>query len=226
MHVAARYIVKKSRPDQIRSAFQQMLKLCEEEEITQVTLVVPKKGGWEHSDVAKVMERDIAKALLRGQQVFLTDGVGMTLESGETFSPLASREGLLVGAHISIAAMDKLDDSSGAHAIMYLPWSEEEGKEWQATWNPQIVGAETQNVAAGKLPEAVEKALNELTQSINLGTKVWSDPSDKQHAEETIDRLLAEEHSLDPVEVGRWARRNGWTSRAAANLEAVVRKRR
>lgn len=223
MPAVARYIVKRS-PNQVRDAFQRILKLCKDEGIARVTLVVPKKGGWEHTIVAEVLGQTAAKALLKGQQVLLTDGVSMTLESGQTYRPFVG-QGLLVGAHVSIADMNKLDDSYGAQAIMYLPWTDGEGKEWQATWNPQVVGAETQNIAPSNLPDAVEKALSRLTQTINLGTGLGH-PSDKKHAERTIDKLRAEGLSFDPAEVRRWAQRNGWSSSAAADLEAVVRKRR
>ena len=183
-----------------------------------------KEGGWEHTIVAEFLGQAATKALLKGQQVLLTDGVSMTLESGQTFRPFVG-QGLLVGAHVSIADMNKLDDSYGAQAIMYLPWTDDEGKEWQATWNPQIVGAETQNIPSGNLPDAVEKALSRLTQTINLGTGLGH-PSDKKHAERTIDKLRADGHSFDPAEIRRCAQRHGWSSSAAADLEGVAQKRR
>ena len=223
MPAVARYIVKRSS-DQIRNAFQRILKLCKDPGIVQVTLVVPKKGGWEHTTVAEFLGQAATKALLKGQRVLLTDGVSMTLESGQTFRPFVG-QGLLVGAHVSIADMNKLDDSYGAQAIMYLPWTDDDGKEWQATWNPQIVGAETQNIPSGNLPDAVEKALSRLTQTINLGTGLGH-PSDKKHAERTIDKLRADGHSFDPAEIRRWAQRHGWSSSAAADLEGVARKPR
>ena len=223
MPAVTRYIVKRSS-DQIRNAFQQILKLCKDQGIGQVTLVVPKKGGWEHTIVAEFLGQAATKALLKGQQVLLTDGASMTLQSGQALRPFVG-QGLLVGAHVSIADMNKLDDLYGAQAIMYLPWTDDEGKEWQATWNPQIVGAETQKISSGNLPDAVEKALGQLTQTINLGTGLGH-PSDKKHAERTIDKLRADGHSFDPAEIRRWAQRHGWSSSAAADLEGVARKRR
>jgi hypothetical protein len=121
--------------------------------------------------------------------------------------------------------MNKLDDSWGAQAIMYLPWNDTEGQEWQATWHPETVGPKTHNTSPSSLPKAVEEALHQLTKAINLGTGLGH-PSDKKHAERTIDRLRADGHSFDPAEVRRWAQRNGWSSDAAADLEAVARKRR
>jgi hypothetical protein len=166
-----------------------------------------------------------AKSMVKGRQpVPITNGVTMTLESAQTFRPSASH-GLLVGAHISIKDITKLDDSWGAQAIMYMPWNDMEGQEWQATWNPETFGPKTQNPPPGSLPAPVEEALGQLTKYINLGTGLGH-PSDKKHAERTIDKLRADGHSFDPAEVRRWAQRNGWSSSAAADLEAVARKRR
>jgi hypothetical protein len=77
---------------------------------------------------------------------------------------------------------------------------------------------------ASSLSTPVEEALGQLTQSINLGTGL-THPSDKKHAVRVIASLQAAGHSFDPAEVRRWAQRNGWSSNAAIDLEAVARKR-
>jgi hypothetical protein len=129
-----------------------------------------------------------------------------------------------LGAHISIEDMNKLDDTLGARAIFYLPWREIEGQEWQATWKPEAIGSSTQKPPASSLPAPVEEALGRLTQHINLSTGLGH-PSDKRHTERVIANLRADGHSFDPVEVRSWAQRNGWSSKAAADLEAIARKR-
>lgn len=223
MASALRYIVERS-PDQVRIAFQRILKLCAEQKISRVTLVMPTKRGWEDSIVGEFLGETVAKALSKGRPVGLTNGVTMTLESGQTFRPRAG-QGLLVGAHISISNMNKLDDTRSAEAVMYLPWNDEEGQEWQATWNPEIVGPATQSAPLSNLPDPVEKALRRLTDVINLSTGLGH-PSDKRHAERTIDNLRADGHLFDPAEIRRWAQRNGWSSKAAAALETIARKRK
>lgn len=222
MATVNRYIVERS-PDQVRTAFRGILDLCESKGISSVTLVVPKKGGWDLTIVAEFLGPAVAKALLKGQPVALPKGTTMKLESAKTFRGNASH-GLLVGAHISIEDMSKLDDSWDAQAIIYLPWNDMEGREWQATWNPETIGSSAQKSPASSLPTPVEEALGRLTQAINLGTGL-SHPSDKKHAERVIANLRADGHSFEPVEVRRWAQRNGWSSKAAADLEAIARKR-
>ena len=50
----------------------------------------------------------------------MADGVNMTLESVQNFHRNSS-SGLLVGIHLSIKDMNRLDDSPVAKAIMFLP---------------------------------------------------------------------------------------------------------
>jgi len=217
----ARYLVERSQ-DQVRLAFKSILEICKTENITSVTLVVPQKGGFDRTIVAEFLGANIVKALIKGQAVPITQGVQMKLESAQTFRGSWS-QGLLIGAHISDKDMNKLDDSIGAQAIVYLPWNDIEGKAWQATWGAQIIGTTAAPEPTASLSGPVEEALRSLTQAINLSTGL-NHPSDKRHAERTIARLRQEGHSFDPVEIRRWAQRNAWTSSAAADLEAVARK--
>jgi hypothetical protein len=162
MATVSRYIVERG-PDQVRTAFQGIVNLCERRGITKVTLVVPQKGSWDVSIVAKFLGSTVAKALLKGQPVAITKGATMTLESAQTFR-VHARHGLLVGAHVSVKDMSKLDDSLDAQAIVYLPWSDPEGQEWQATWKPETIGPSTTKPPASSLSTPVEEALSQLTQ--------------------------------------------------------------
>ncbi|GAB1715030.1 MAG: hypothetical protein NTAFB05_00720 [Nitrobacter sp.] len=221
MASVARYVVERA-PDQVRLAFKSVLDICIAKNIASVALVVPQKSSFDRTIVAEFLGPNIVKALVKGQAVQIAQGVQMKLEGAQAFRGSRS-EGLLIGAHISDKDMNKLDDSIGVQAIVYLPWNDTEGKDWQATWGAQIVGVTTAPTPAGSLPAPVEAALQSLTQAINLGTGL-NHPSDKKHAERTIARLRQEGHSFDPVEVRRWAQRNGWSSSAAVDLEAVARK--
>jgi hypothetical protein len=217
-----RYIVERGT-DQVPTAFRGIVKLAKEKGIAKITLVVPKKGGWEHSNVAEFLGQAAAKALTKGQLIKVVDGVTMSLESPQTFRASAG-QGLLVGAHISVKDMAKLDDAWGAEAIVYVPWNDPEAQEWKATWHPQTMGPKSEEAQPNSLSEPVEEALKRLTRMINLSTGLGH-PSDKQHAQRTFDKLRSEGHSFDPAEVRRWAQRNNWSSSAAADLEAVARKR-
>ena len=221
--MATRRYVVECGPDQIRAAFAEIVKLCVSNGIPDVELVVPKKGGWENNNVAQFIGPDRTKTLSQGMPVALGQGVTMTLQSAKTFRG-HTFEGMLVGAHISLKDMSKLDGSY-SQAIVYLPWTDAEGQEWQATWNAQTIGPETWKSSAKLLPPAVEEALSSLTRLINLGTGL-DHRSDKEHVERAIAKMRAEGHSLDATEIRRWAQRHGWSSGAASDLEKVVRNQR
>lgn len=121
-----RYIVERNTT-QVRTAFAGIVKLAKEKGITRVTLIVPKKGGWEHSIVGEFLGARVAKALAKGQSFTLVEGVTMVLESPQTFRTTAG-QGLLVGVHISTKEMAKLDNAWGAQAILFLPWSDIESQ--------------------------------------------------------------------------------------------------
>jgi hypothetical protein len=218
-----RYIVPRGS-NQIAQAFQAIADICNSAAITSVTLVVPKKGRWDRSIVAEFLGEQVAKALLNGRPVEVTSGVALTLDSAQTFRVNADH-GLLIGAHISIKDMNKLDDSLLAQAIMFLPWNDTEDQEWRATWQPEIIGSSSCSAPSSALSTAVEDALRRLTQHINLGTGLGH-PSDAKFAKTTLAKLKAEGHTFDPAEVRRWAQRNGWGSSAAADLEKIARKNR
>jgi hypothetical protein len=50
--------------------------------------------------------------------------------------------------------------------------------------------------------------------------------AEPKRAQRVIANLRADGHSFESTEVRRWTQRNGWSSRAAADLEAIARKRR
>jgi hypothetical protein len=228
MATVKRYLVERPKSveevgAQITAALAGIVGICRQEKIDRVTLVIPKKGGWEFSEVARILGPAATKALLKGKPVSLNSGVTMTLESPSTFRNSASR-GLIVGAHISDRDMAMIDDSWDAQAIMFLPWSETEGRAWQATWKPETIGPSTWTAPVSALAAPVEEALEMLTRNINLGSGLGH-PSDKALAVKVIGRLRAEGHPLDPVEIKRWALRHAWSSHAASDLEAIAKKR-
>jgi len=230
MATVDRYLVERPRdvesvPDQIKTAFEGILDICQRHSISRVTLVVPKKGGWENTLVGEALGARVAKALLKGEAVpLIKGGPAMTLESPQTFRNSVS-PGLIVGAHISEADMAKIDDCWDAAAILYMPWTEAEGRAWQATWKPETIGPSTWTEPTSALSAPVKEALEKLTRNINLGSGLGH-PSDKTLAVKTIGRLRAEGHALDPAEIKRWALRHAWSSHAASDLEAIVKKAR
>jgi hypothetical protein len=137
---AARYVVPRDA-NQLANAFRAIADICKSKSIACVRLIVPKTGGWEHTIVAKFLGPARTKALLKRQSVPIADGVSMTLESAQNFRSYSNSD-LLVGVHISIKDMNKLDDSPFPQVVMFLPWSDLEEGEWRATWSPDVIGAQ------------------------------------------------------------------------------------
>jgi hypothetical protein len=223
MTVVPRYLIEKG-PDDVKTAFGAIPALCEKHGASQITLVIPQKQGWERSIVGEMFTIAERKALTKGEPLrWGRDGPFVRLESSETFRPIPGL-GLVFGAHISGAAMAKVDDSP-ARAILYLPWTEDEGREWKATWRPETIGRDTWRPNVAELPEKVQARLTELTKQINLSTGLGH-PSDKASAKKAIADLRAGGHDFDAGEIKRWAKRHGWRSDAATELEAIAKQRR
>jgi NTP pyrophosphatase (non-canonical NTP hydrolase) len=217
-----RYFVERG-PEQIKTAFGAALKICDREGIDKITLLVPRKGGWDGTLVADFLGKSITKALLKGEAVPLgSEGPRMQLESPQTFR-ISTPHQMIMGAHVSTADMEKADNSRSARVIFYLPWGEQEAQEWLDTWEPEIVGEAKQAATKLTLPDAVEDALKNLTQHINLSTGLGH-PSDKAHAVRAIEHLISDRQTVDPLSVRRWALRHGWSSSAASELEIIVQR--
>jgi hypothetical protein len=216
-----RYLVERGADD-LRTAFTAAIKICQDKALTSAVLVVPQKGGWDNSVVAEFLGKTATKALMKDQAVPLTTGVSMSMVSQRTF-PRYVPQGLVIGAHISFDAMESIDDGCDAKAILYMPWNEKEGVEWLATWQATVIGPNNWSVPSSTLTAPVEAALSSLTQNINLSTGLGH-PSDKASAVRTIGNLRAAGQHFDPREIRRWARRHGWSSKAASDLEALASK--
>jgi len=221
MTVIPRYLVE-TGPNSVETAFRNLPSLCSKHGVTQITLVVPKKGGWEHTLVAQALGLAAAKALTKGPVSLWKGGPTLRLESHETFSSSSVHSGLIVGAHVGPKTMAKIDDAPDAQAILYLPWNEVEGREWQATWQPETIGPASWDAPTAALSKEVEDELLKLTRLVNI--RSMSHASDKESARVVIAGLRAAGHSIDPAEINRWALRHHWSSRAAAELEKIAKK--
>ena len=218
-----RYLVETGQ-NALGPAFSGILKLCAEQSINRITLVVPSKGQFPNTLVGKFLGTATTKALLSGKAVaMMTGGPVMAVQSPATFSRGAFNQSMIVCAHISGDDQRRIDDAPGAKAIVYLPWKEPDGKEWLATWHPKTIGPSTWTAPSNTLAPPVEAALERLTNIINLGAGLGH-PSDKAAAVSMVAKLRTEGHAFDSREMKRWALRHGWSSNAAQALEDLAMK--
>jgi hypothetical protein len=205
----------------IRSAFAEAFAICMREGIDKVHLLVLAKNNFPDKVIEAVLSPAICKTLSAGKPVKVADTLNMTLSSLATFEHFHSY-GMVIGIYLTSKGRDILDSAS-ARAIVLLPWTEEEGKNWMATWNPIVLGPDTWHVAQDKLSSEVEKALGQLTAVINLSTGL-SHPLDKKHAQAAFARLKATGHAPSSELIRQWALQHNWRPGDAQDLKQLAER--
>ena len=205
----------------VHTALVGALDLCAQFGAKQITLVMPTKGNFDGTVISEVLGKEVTKALQKSRPVNI-EGVALCLESPQTLRNKMS-SGVVLAAHISIKDMEIVDATHSANAILFLPWIEEEGKQWLSTWMPKVIGPNTWNASGGTLDSEVEAALDRLTRNINLGSGLGH-PSDLAAARRVIATLKSDGHPIDPEEIRRWALRHNWSATAAETLKKICAK--
>ncbi|WP_144023140.1 hypothetical protein [Burkholderia sp. AU15512] len=220
-----RFLVENVGPNiaTAKLAMAEAVKYCASNNIANISLVVPAKGHFLGGTIAEMLGDKTAKALHAGRSVKVGgSNVSVTLEFPARIAAVQANT-LLLGAHLSTSDMGKLDDCASPAAIVYLPWSETDGKEWLSLWQPSIWGNASWQVAAPSMDPAVIAALESLQTRVNVATGL-AHPSDKKDALETFRVLRQAGHPVNANEVRNWALRNSWDQRGAGDLEAVAKK--
>jgi len=224
-----RYIVESHGADYdaletaFREAFREAVQICSEMCIENITLVVQRKKSLPDTVVGRFVGRllgeDASKALFKGKSKRLANKVNLSLESLRTFDKYG-QHGFLLAIHLSGDDMDKID-SADAKAILYLPWLEDEGKEWISIWNPTVLGESTWEVPLLSLEPAVEAALKALTSLVNLG---MLHPNDERDIKEAFAKLKRAGHRPSSKKIRAWARQNGWPGGSASELRKLAKR--
>jgi hypothetical protein len=204
-------------------ALAEAVKYCSSNGIEHIVLVVPSKGHFLGGVIAESLGKQGAKSLHAGHALKISGtNISMTLAHPGSIATVPVTA-LLLSAHLSTSDMRKVDDSLSPSAIVFLPWSDAEGKEWLSTWQPSIWGSSTWQVAAPTMDPAVTAALEDLQRHVNVTTGL-PHPTDKRAANEAFKALKQGGHQIDADEVRKWALRNDWDQRGAAELAAVAKK--
>jgi hypothetical protein len=208
--------------ENVQLALREAVKYCITNNIQNIVLVVPAKGHFLGGIVADVLGH-AAKSLHAGNSVTISGtNISLTLAHPGGIS-VVPKSALLLGTHLSQDGIAKLDDAFNASAIVYVPWMEEEGKEWMSTWQPIIWGPSTWQFAASTMAPAVLDALNGLHSRVNVMTGL-AHPADKEDAKATFKELKKGGHPIDPEEIKRWALRNGWNQQATKDLHTLAKR--
>ncbi|EOU9610867.1 hypothetical protein QMT25_00790 [Cronobacter dublinensis] len=104
--------------------------------------------------------------------------------------------------------MDIVDSVQNINSIVFLPWSEEEGKRWLSTWGPEIVGPSTWKILKPELPGPIGNEILRLGRCINMSTGL-SHPSDKNRAKRIFAGLKKQGLKASEEAVRQFAANNG-----------------
>lgn len=219
-----RYLVENHGPgkEAAKTILRESIQLAESTEIEKITLVVPVKGSFPSTVLGELLGDKASKSLCKGEILNLGDGVSLELTTPKQLSPF-SNYGVVIGVYLSQSDLNKLDSIRSAKAIAYIPWMEDEGKAWQATWSPVTWGESTWCEVPPSLPLDAERELQRLTRVINISTGL-AHPSDKDSAKLAIKKIKSIVPNISPEDIRRWAIKNGWQPRHAEDLSKLVKR--
>ncbi len=197
------------------------MKTCEKVGTKAFTLIIPKKANLATTVVGEFLGQGVAKRLVSGEAVTLCGGVSFRAESISTMQK-AGHERVILVFYADRERMKAIDGLSGVDGIVYVPWLEDEGNDWQRTWNATVVGEQVQPQEPN-LDASVVAALEELTRSVNLTTGLGH-TSDNEHATRVFKGLRDKGMLFEPAEVETWASRRGWRPDHAAKLRKLAER--
>ncbi|WP_407315200.1 hypothetical protein [Pseudomonas sp. nanlin1] len=218
MNSTQRFIVENQGEDQqaVRVLIGTAAAYALKQGLTRLTLVVPTKGQFPHSIIAHYLGAQATRALSKGQSVDIVTGLSLALETPRNLKHNGGY-GLVMATYLSRSDMGLLDSTAAVAAIAYLPWTEEDGKNWMATWQPTPWGPCSWVVKPWVLPGEVEDELQRLTRVINLSTGL-ANANDKDLAIRVLRSLRASGFQLEGERVRSWAIKHGWVARHADEL--------
>lgn len=209
--------------DQLKLALQEGLKYCEQETIQHLVLVVPALQNVSGTVIASVLGSDMARSLVQGKTLTLTNPGAMITMLPAAKVGHASRDSLLLGVHLASSDIGKVDDNLSAAAVAYCPWTEDDGVTWLKTWEPKVWGTNTWRVVPTDLHPTVEAALKNIHSCVNVSSSLLH-YADKELVTKTFKSLHKEGHSFDAEDVRIWALRNGWKQSGSDALFKVAKR--
>lgn len=218
-----RYLIENHGPNEanVKFMFCESVRICQRDGMSKITLCVPSKREFPTTIVGRMLG-DTAKKLCQGRAVPLLGNLLFDLVCANKIQSSCTYE-MIIGVYLSLDAIYNLDSIQSVKAIMFLPWTENEGKMWLTTWNATILGANTWQVHQTSLPLDVDNTLSVLTHGINLPTGL-THPFDRDAARRVLIELRDSGHVLCPSNVRNWAMQKGWSYDAAKDLASEVVK--
>jgi len=220
----SRFLIQNNGSNQknIKLAISKTYHLCKDAGLQRITLLFPAKGTFSHSDIATFLGEQAAKALLKDQKVDLGNNILLDFNIPKNFSVHGNHD-IVLATYLTDKDMDIVDSARNVDSIVFLPWSEVEGKRWLSTWAPEIVGPSTWEVQKAQILPSVGDEILRLGRCINMPTGL-SHPSDKDMAKRIFTSLKKQGFRATEEEIRQFAVNNGWEPVRAKELASFAKK--
>lgn len=181
--------------------------------------------GW----FERIYDRQIVKSLFKGHKFAGCNPV-FQFETTKTYKDKGAGSEIVICCGLDDTEIFKVDDFYSPKSIIVIPWLNEKVQKWVKTWaatDLRAAHAEEAVAVAAAYPEPsriVKKAMEELTDSINMSTGIHH-PSDEEDAKTYILALHKYEDELDADVVGAYlVSELGWETKHAAEVEELINK--
>ncbi|MEB5924073.1 hypothetical protein [Franconibacter daqui] len=160
--------------------------------------------------------------MIKGQTVDLGSNVRLEFNIPKNF-PIYGNHDIVLATYLTDKDMDIVDSIQNINSIIFLPWSEEEGKRWLSTWEPEIVGPSTWKSLKPELPAPISNEILRLGRCINMSTGL-SHPSDKDRAKRIFSDLKKQGLKAPEEAIKQFAVNNDWDPVRAQELASFAKK--
>lgn len=216
------YIDTKGNDDEAyREAIREACNLADKNsEIKKVILLAASKRntGW----LDRLFGDKVVKQLFAGT-TFKDCKPVFKIETVKTYRDSFTPSEIVITLGLDADDVFKIDDFHSIKAIIAIPWLPERLQKWIQTWNPTELRGKMSAVAAFPEPSCiVKKAMEELTDSINMSTGI-THPSDERLAKTTILALHKYEPELKADIVGAYlVKELRWNTNYAQEIEKLI----
>jgi len=184
-----------------------------------IVLVVPSRPQMKSMTIANHLGAASSKTLARGDVLPIASGVTLRAE-GQAQLRIGAAKVILIAYYATDKDLEVLDGLANVQAIVAVPAHASSADEWMKRWTPVVVGQPVAAPVALIADAKLEKALETLTRTVNLGLNSLH-PNDRQTVEQTFRILRAKSHSATGSSIKSWAIKNGWKAKAAEELEKI-----
>ena len=194
---------------------------CKQAGAAELALITSVKDNLDSIVIGEFLGKEASKKLMKGNHMPIGEhGVSLSHYSVATVQN-ARTPSVGLAFYLSKRDIQKLDDLN-FEILIYVPWLDKDGSIWAEKWDAITHGASDSNNTIN-LPPEVQKSLVALTACVNLSTGLGH-PSDKDHAKRKFAALRSAGITWNACELEKWAVRNGWKAKDAAELSKLSAK--